>query len=158
LDRWKRHDKNKRYFTIHPESIVDLHRGGSNFLCDCYGDARSPVSRPTARSERHVPPNYGSEIGGDHASDKRTLAMKTFFAFAIVTAAVILAPLTAVAQDRGSDAAMGAVSGLVVGGPVGAVVGGVVGYTAGPAIAQGMGLQHRHYYYDSYGHRHYSYR
>ena len=50
--------------------------------------------------------------------------MKALLAFAIVTAAITLAPLTAVAQDRGSDAAMGAVSGLVVGGPVGAVVGG----------------------------------
>ena len=62
------------------------------------------------------------------------------------------------AQDRGTDAALGAGSGLLVGGPVGAVVGGVIGYTAGPAIAQGIGVHRRHYYYDSYGHRHYTYR
>ena len=84
--------------------------------------------------------------------------MKVLFALAIVTSAITLAPITAIAQDRGSDAAMGAVSGLMVAGPVGAVVGGVVGYTEGPTIAHGMGLRHRHYYYDNYGHRHYTYR
>jgi hypothetical protein len=83
--------------------------------------------------------------------------MKVLFAFAIVTATTF-APIAAGAQDRGSDAAMGAASGLLVGGPVGAVVGGVVGYTEGPNIAHGMGLQRRHSYYDSYGHRHYTYR
>jgi hypothetical protein len=82
--------------------------------------------------------------------------MKALFAF---TAAVIaLAPMAALAQDRPADAAMGAASGLLVGGPVGAVVGGVIGYTAGPNIADGMGLHRRHVYYDSYGHRHYTYR
>ncbi len=82
--------------------------------------------------------------------------MKTLFAIAAFTAVLALAPITALAQDRGADAAMGAASGFVVGGPVGAAVGGVIGYTAGPTIADGM--HQRHYYYDSYGHRHYTYR
>lgn len=81
--------------------------------------------------------------------------MKIFFAVTLA-AAVTLAPVAAVAQDRASDAAMGAGSGFLVGGPVGAVVGGVIGYTAGPNIAQGMGIHRRHGYYDSYGHRHFS--
>ncbi len=84
--------------------------------------------------------------------------MKTLFAVTVFTAVLVLAPIAALAQDRGTDAAMGAASGFVVGGPVGAAVGGVIGYTAGPNIAEGMGLHHRHYYYDNYGHRHYSYR
>ncbi len=86
--------------------------------------------------------------------------MKTLLAVAVITFTTVLtlAPISALAQDRGTDAAMGAASGFVVGGPVGAAVGGVIGYTAGPNIAQGMGLQRRHYYYDNYGHRHYTYR
>jgi hypothetical protein len=81
--------------------------------------------------------------------------MKAIFAAALIFGT--LAPVAAVAQDRTGDAAMGAASGLLVAGPVGAVVGGVIGYTAGPNIARGIGLQRRHYYYDQYGHRHYTY-
>jgi hypothetical protein len=90
--------------------------------------------------------------------DKRISIMKTLFAITVVAAAVTLAPVAALAQQRGTDAALGAASGFVVGGPVGAAVGGVIGYTAGPTIAAGMGLHRGHYYYDSYGHRHYTYR
>ena len=86
--------------------------------------------------------------------------MKTLFAATVFTFTTMLALalIAALAQDRGTDAAMGAASAFVVGGPVGAAVGGVIGYTAGPNIAQGMGLKRRHYYYDNYGHRHYTYR
>ncbi|HXQ84452.1 MAG TPA: hypothetical protein VN769_10340 [Xanthobacteraceae bacterium] len=84
--------------------------------------------------------------------------MKSLFTLTVFAAVIMLVPVAAVAQDRAGDAAMGAASGLVVAGPVGAVVGGVIGYTEGPNIAQGMGLHRRHFYYDSYGHRHYSYR
>jgi hypothetical protein len=85
--------------------------------------------------------------------------MKTLFAVTIFAAAVTLAPIAAVAQQqRGTDAALGAASGFVVGGPVGAAAGAAIGYTAGPAIAAGMGLHRGHYYYDNYGHRHYTYR
>jgi len=83
--------------------------------------------------------------------------MKALFAVAVFAAALTLAPVAALAQDRGGDAAMGAVSGLVVAGPVGAVVGGVIGYTEGPNIARGMGLHRGHVYYDKAGNRHYSY-
>ncbi|MGA2891232.1 MAG: hypothetical protein ABSE22_00075 [Xanthobacteraceae bacterium] len=85
--------------------------------------------------------------------------MNVFSTATVFIAVTIFTPIAALAQDRPADAAMGAGAGLLVGGPVGAVVGGVVGYTAGPNIAQGMGLHHHHHvYYDSYGHRHYSYR
>ncbi len=84
--------------------------------------------------------------------------MKALFAVAVFAAVIALAPVRAVAQDRAGDAAMGAASGLVVGGPAGAVVGGVIGYTAGPNIANGMGLHRRHVYYDNHGHRHFNYR
>jgi hypothetical protein len=83
--------------------------------------------------------------------------MKALLAITVFIAVLTLAPIAALAQDRGTDAAMGAASGFVVGGPVGAAVGGVIGYTAGPNIARGIGLHRRHYYYDNYGHRHYTY-
>jgi len=52
-----------------------------------------------------------------------------------------LAPTLALAEGRGGDAALGALSGAVVFGPVGAVAGAVVGYTAGPSIAHSWGFR-----------------
>jgi hypothetical protein len=62
---------------------------------------------------------------------------KAFTAAAMI---LLLAPSTALAQNRGGDAALGALSGAVVLGPVGAVAGAVIGYTAGPAIAHSWGF------------------
>ena len=62
---------------------------------------------------------------------------KTFIAAAMI---LLLAPSAALAQHRGGDAALGALSGAVVLGPVGAVAGAVIGYTAGPAIARSWGF------------------
>ncbi|TMK00743.1 MAG: hypothetical protein E6G71_19105 [Alphaproteobacteria bacterium] len=62
----------------------------------------------------------------------------------IVIAAVVsltLVPMGATAQERGGDAALGAISGALVFGPVGAVAGALVGYTAGPSIARSWGLR-----------------
>src|SRR6266436_7551632 len=62
----------------------------------------------------------------------------------LIVAAVIsltLVPMAALAQERGGDAALGAVSGAVVFGPIGAVAGALVGYTAGPSIARSWGLR-----------------
>jgi hypothetical protein len=47
----------------------------------------------------------------------------------------------AMAEERATDAALGAVSGAVVLGPIGAVAGALVGYTAGPSIAGSWGLR-----------------
>ncbi|PDT89793.1 hypothetical protein CO669_13455 [Bradyrhizobium sp. Y36] len=62
---------------------------------------------------------------------------------ALITAVVMLAcvPVSAVAQERAGDAALGAVSGAVVLGPVGAVAGALIGYTAGPSIARSWGVR-----------------
>lgn len=49
----------------------------------------------------------------------------------------------AMAQERSTDAALGAVSGAIVLGPVGAVAGALIGYTAGPAISRSWGLRGR---------------
>jgi len=49
----------------------------------------------------------------------------------------------AMAQERATDAALGAVSGAVVLGPVGAVAGALIGYTAGPAISRSWGTRGR---------------
>lgn len=73
--------------------------------------------------------------------------MKTLGVLTILTLAVL--PVAASAGDRGTDAALGAVSGAVVFGPVGAVAGALVGFTAGPAIGHswgvnGSGRRYRH--------------
>jgi hypothetical protein len=61
----------------------------------------------------------------------------------LITATLVLtlASSAAMAQERGGDAALGALSGAVVFGPVGAVAGAVVGYTAGPSIAHSLGFR-----------------
>jgi hypothetical protein len=80
--------------------------------------------------------------------------MKTLLAVATIAVAIAFAPMGAVAQERLGDGAMGAGAGLLVGGPVGAVVGGVIGYTAGPNIANAMGVRHHHYRHDADEDRH----
>jgi hypothetical protein len=54
---------------------------------------------------------------------------------AISVIALSLMSSAAIAGERPTDAALGAVSGAVVFGPIGAVAGAVVGYTAGPSIS-----------------------
>ncbi|WP_196236079.1 hypothetical protein [Bradyrhizobium japonicum] len=65
---------------------------------------------------------------------------------ALISAVVLLAcvPVSALAQERAGDAALGAVSGAVVLGPVGAVAGALIGYTAGPSIARSWGIRGSH--------------
>ena len=60
---------------------------------------------------------------------------------ATVALAISLVPSATMAQERGGDAALGALSGAIVFGPVGAVAGALVGYTAGPSIARSWGLR-----------------
>src|SRR3569833_4260109 len=62
---------------------------------------------------------------------------------ALITAVALLAcvPVSAVAQERAGDAALGAVSGAAVLGPGGAVAGALFGYTAGPSIARSWGVR-----------------
>jgi hypothetical protein len=69
------------------------------------------------------------------------IVMKIFGALALVI--LVLAPIPARAESRGTDAALGAVSGALVFGPVGAVAGAVVGFTAGPAIGSSWGVNGR---------------
>jgi len=67
----------------------------------------------------------------------RETRMKRLIVAALVS--LTLVPVGALAQERGGDAALGALSGAVVFGPVGAVAGALVGYTAGPSIARSWG-------------------
>jgi len=61
---------------------------------------------------------------------------------ALIVAFVLMAvSAPAMAGERVTDAALGALAGAVVAGPVGLVAGGVVGYTAGPGIAREWGLR-----------------
>jgi hypothetical protein len=74
-------------------------------------------------------------------SDRRLDWTKTMTrSFTTAALILLLAPSAALAQNRGGDAALGALSGAVVLGPVGAVAGAVIGYTAGPAIAHSWGF------------------
>jgi hypothetical protein len=59
---------------------------------------------------------------------------------ASVALTLALMSSTAMAEERGGDAALGALSGAVVLGPIGAVAGAVIGYTAGPSISHSWGL------------------
>jgi hypothetical protein len=61
---------------------------------------------------------------------------RTFTAAAMI---LLLAPSAALAQERATDAALGAVSGAVVLGPIGAVAGALIGYSAGPSISRSWG-------------------
>jgi hypothetical protein len=72
--------------------------------------------------------------------------MKRIVAIAFLAAA-LLAPAAASAGERVLDGALGAASGGIVFGPVGLVAGGLTGFVAGPNIARGLGLKHRHRYY-----------
>jgi hypothetical protein len=56
-------------------------------------------------------------------------------AVAIVALGLSLTSSAAMAAERTTDTALGAVSGAVVLGPIGAVAGALVGYTAGPSIS-----------------------
>src|SRR4051812_46757900 len=62
---------------------------------------------------------------------------------AVIVAFVMTISTAAVAGERATSAALGAVSGAVVLGPVGAVAGAFIGYTAGPAIASSWGVRGR---------------
>ena len=61
----------------------------------------------------------------------------------LVALALSLFASGAMAQERATDAALGAVSGAIVLGPVGAVAGALIGYTAGPAISRSWGVRGR---------------
>jgi hypothetical protein len=84
-----------------------------------------------------VGPQFGSHVFDQNAQ------WEPYMKRLVLGSAIFLtfAPAMALAQGRGSDAALGAVSGAVVFGPVGAVAGAVVGYTAGPSIAHSWGLR-----------------
>jgi hypothetical protein len=73
--------------------------------------------------------------------------MHKSLAIMVAIAGLSFATVSAQAQERLGDGAMGALAGALVGGPVGLIAGGVVGYTAGPSIASSWGLKgHRHYH------------
>ena len=67
--------------------------------------------------------------------------MKITGALTLLT--LMLMPISAQAESRGTDAALGAVSGALVFGPVGAVAGAVVGFTAGPTISNSWSANRR---------------
>jgi hypothetical protein len=72
--------------------------------------------------------------------------MNKSLAIVVAIAGISCATVSAQAQERLGDGAMGALAGALVAGPIGLVAGGVVGYTAGPSIASSWGLRgHRHY-------------
>jgi len=61
----------------------------------------------------------------------------------LVALALSLCASGAMAQERSTDAAIGAVSGAIVLGPIGAVAGALIGYAAGPAISRSWGVRGR---------------
>jgi hypothetical protein len=61
-----------------------------------------------------------------------------------IVAMAMTVSTAAVAGERATDAALGAVSGAVVLGPIGAVAGAFIGYTAGPSMSRAWGVRGRH--------------
>jgi hypothetical protein len=70
--------------------------------------------------------------------------MKALGGLALVATAVVASTSAATAQERVTDAAVGAVAGAVVAGPVGFVGGGPIGYVAGPQIGCDLGVERCH--------------
>ena len=60
-----------------------------------------------------------------------------------IVAMAMMVSTAAVAGERATDAAIGAVSGAVVLGPIGAVAGAFIGYTAGPSMSRAWGVRGR---------------
>jgi hypothetical protein len=58
-----------------------------------------------------------------------------------IVAMTLMVSTAAVAGERATSAALGAVSGAVVLGPIGAVAGAFIGYTAGPSMARAWGVR-----------------
>src|SRR5262249_26700075 len=58
-----------------------------------------------------------------------------------IVAMAMMVSSAAVAGERATSAALGAVSGAVVLGPVGAVAGAFIGYTAGPSMSRAWGVR-----------------
>src|SRR6266446_6722162 len=114
-----------------------------------FGSSESKISafrgrRAALSSVAEAPSNrtiVGPQFEGhlQHHNVRREPQMKRL----VLASAIFLtlAPALALAEGRGGDAALGALSGAVVFGPVGAVAGAVVGYTAGPSIARSWGLR-----------------
>ena len=85
--------------------------------------------------------------------------MKKLMMMSLIGASLVAAPALASAGERLGDALMGGLAGGLVAGPIGLVAGGAIGYTAGPNIARGMGIHHRHYRHSrAYYRRHYTER
>lgn len=58
-----------------------------------------------------------------------------------IAALAVLLPTAAMAGERATDAALGAVAGAIVLGPIGAVGGAFIGYTAGPSMSRAWGVR-----------------
>ena len=58
-----------------------------------------------------------------------------------IVALAMMVSSAAVAGERATSAALGAVSGAVVLGPIGAVAGAFIGYTAGPSMSRAWGVR-----------------
>lgn len=60
---------------------------------------------------------------------------------AAIVVLMLMTSGAAVAGERATDAALGAVSGAIVLGPIGAVAGAFIGYTAGPSMSRAWGVR-----------------
>jgi hypothetical protein len=90
-------------------------------------------------AQERPPSNSRNSVVAAASGRFRETHMKRLIVAAVVS--LTLVPMGALAQERGGDAALGALSGAVVFGPIGAVAGALVGYTAGPSIARSWGLR-----------------
>src|SRR6267143_5964635 len=113
--------------------------GSSESKISAFRGRRAALSAvaETPSNRTIVGPQFEGHL--QHHNVRREPQMKRL----VLASAIFLtfAPALALAEGRGGDAALGALSGAVVFGPVGAVAGAVVGYTAGPSIAHSWGFR-----------------
>src|SRR5262249_59392903 len=62
---------------------------------------------------------------------------------AAIVVLALMVSTSAIAGERTTDTALGAVAGAVVLGPIGAAAGAFIGYTAGPSMSRAWGVRGR---------------
>jgi hypothetical protein len=62
---------------------------------------------------------------------------------AAVVVLALMVSTSAIAGERTTDTALGAIAGAVVLGPIGAAAGAFIGYTAGPSMSRAWGVRGR---------------
>src|SRR5215471_10679297 len=114
-------------------------------LAHCHNlDIIGAVTRTTRRGFKQISPLSRTLVAAFLRLVAGTRRRGTYMKKQIAIVALALTVSTsAIAGERATDAAIGAVSGAVVLGPIGAVAGAFIGYSAGPSMSRAWGVRGR---------------